>query len=91
MTNHPAPRKRPARKKPPKRSAATPHDALTRAVLIKAATDATRAASRRAFDYMDSLLVAQDGWLVRIDREGHVLEKVKQLPTDSEISVDDLR
>ena len=52
---------------------------LTRA-LVEASAKATSLASKRAFEHVDSLLIAQDGWLVRVDRDGNVVERVKELP-----------
>ena len=52
---------------------------LSRAELVKASKEATRAAFKRAVNLMGTLLVKRDGWLVRVDSKGNVVEKVKPI------------
>jgi len=56
---------------------------LTSKALRRASSAATQAASEAAFKVVDTLLVVQDGWLVRVDKNGRVRKRVKRiaLPT----------
>jgi hypothetical protein len=53
---------------------------LTRRVVREAAEEATGRANARAFSHVKTLLVAKDGWLVRVDKGGRVVERVRELP-----------
>lgn len=63
--------------KPRRKTAKAP---LTSKTLRRASENATKAASRSAFDIVDTLLVVQDGWLVKVDKTGKVKKKVKRIP-----------
>lgn len=40
---------------------------------------ATKAASKSAFEVVDTLLVVRDGWLVKVDKTGKVTKKVRRI------------
>lgn len=46
----------------------------------KAFKVATRLAAKKAFAVRKTILVEQDGWLVRVRKDGRVWRKVKKLP-----------
>lgn len=52
---------------------------LTSKALRKASAVATEAASKAAFEVVETLLVVQDGWLVKVDKDGKVRRKVKRI------------
>lgn len=52
---------------------------LTGKALRKASVVATEAASKAAFEVVETLLVAQDGWLVKVDKNGKVRRKVRRI------------
>ncbi len=52
---------------------------LTSKALRRASVAATKAASKAAFAVVDTLLVVQDGWLVRVDKNGKVTKRVKKI------------
>lgn len=52
---------------------------LTSKALRKASVLATEAASKAAFEVVETLLVVQDGWLVKVDKDGKVRRKVRRI------------
>ncbi|MCB0774474.1 MAG: hypothetical protein KJZ58_06230 [Flavobacteriales bacterium] len=52
---------------------------LTSKALREASVAATEAASKAAFEVVDTLLVVRDGWLVKVDKDGKVRRKVKRI------------
>ncbi len=52
---------------------------LTSKTLRRVSEAATKAASKAAFDVVETLLVVQDGWLVRVDKAGKVKRKIKRI------------
>ena len=53
---------------------------LNRRMLQRLAAEAVQVAAAESFEVVDTVLVARDGWLVRVDREGKVIKRVKRLP-----------
>ncbi|MCO5275221.1 MAG: hypothetical protein M9900_09905 [Flavobacteriales bacterium] len=52
---------------------------LTSKTLRRASEKATKAASRKAFEEVDELLVVKEGWLVKVDRSGKVTKRVRRI------------
>ncbi|MCO6483030.1 MAG: hypothetical protein J5I62_09570 [Flavobacteriales bacterium] len=69
------PAKRASKRSPRKNSKAP----LTTKALRRAAEVATKAASKSAFEVVDTLLVVRDGWLVKVDKTGKVTKKVRRI------------
>lgn len=59
---------------------ATPKAPLTTKVLRRVSAEATRKASRKAFDSVAELLVVRAGWLVKVDKTGKVTKHVRKIP-----------
>lgn len=59
---------------------ATPKAPLTTKVLRRVSAEATRKASRKAFDSVAELLVVRGGWLVKVDKTGKVTKHVRKIP-----------
>ena len=57
----------------------SPKTRLTKKVLRVASSKATAKAHREAFAHLKTHLIAKDGWLVRVNADGQVTEKVKAL------------
>ncbi|KAA9338850.1 hypothetical protein [Adhaeribacter soli] len=53
---------------------------LTKRVLLRAAVPAIKKASKAAMEVAGYVIEAKDGWLVRIDKDGHE-EKLSRLKT----------
>ena len=61
-------------------SARSPRKApLTSKTLRRVSETATKSASRSAFDEVDELLVVKEGWLVKVDKSGKVMKRVKRI------------
>ncbi len=52
---------------------------LTTKTLRRVSESATKAASRSAFEEVDELLVVKEGWLVKVDKKGKVISRVKRI------------
>lgn len=52
---------------------------LTSKTLRRASEKATKAASRKAFEEVDELLVVKEGWLVKVDKSGKVTKRVRRI------------
>lgn len=59
---------------------ATPKAPLTTKVLRRVSAEATRKASRKAFDSVAELLVVRGGWLIKVDKSGKVTKHVRKIP-----------
>ena len=52
--------------------------------IAKATAEGTAKAHVEAFKFVDTQLIVSDGWLMRVDIEGNILEKIRCINESSE-------